>query len=177
MTAIRLSLLAIVAVSLASGQAAAKAPPPTSPLVGALQACQSIAGDQQRLACFDRASAALVSATASGDVSVIDRAQLRTARRSLFGFSMPKLPFFAGDSSADDVSDVLETTIKSARGIGYGKYRLVIAEGDAEWEMTETFATFREPRAGQKIQIKRASLGSYLLKIGGQRGVKGRRVG
>lgn len=177
MIAHRLTMLAAVVVSLASGQAVAKAPPPKSPLVGALQACQAIAEDQRRLACFDRASAALVSATASGDVSVIDRAQMRTARRSLFGFSMPKLPFFSGDRSADDVPDVIETTIKSAREIGYGKYRLVIAEGDAEWETTESIGDLREPRSGQKIQIKRGALGSYMLKIAGQRGVKGRRVG
>jgi hypothetical protein len=157
--------------------ALAKPPPPQSPLVGALAACQAIADNVQRLACFDKAAGALVTAAGQGDVSVVDRAQLRTARKALFGFTMPKLPFFSGDDSASDVSDTLETTIKSASGIGYGKFRIVVAEGDAVWETTETFATLRDPKVGQKITIKRGPLGSYMIKINNQRAVKGRRVG
>ena len=157
--------------------ALAKAPPPQSPLVGALAACQAIADNTQRLACFDKAAGALVTAAGQGDVSVVDRAQLRTARKALFGFTMPKLPFFSGDESASDVSDTLETTIKSASGIGYGKFRIVVAEGGAVWETTESFATLRDPKAGQKITIKRGPLGSYMIKINNQRAVKGRRVG
>ena len=90
---------------------------------------------------------------------------------------MPKIPFFSGDDTADVVSDTLESTIKSANGIGYGKFRMVIAEGNAVWETTEAYATMREPRAGDKIVIKRGPLGSYMLRIGSNRGVKGRRVG
>lgn len=155
----------------------AKDPPPASPLIGALETCRAEVDDARRLACFDRASAALVTATKSGEVSVVDRAQLRQARRSLFGFAMPKLPFFAGDKSADDASETLDSSIKSARGLGYGKFQLTIVDGNAVWETTESFATMREPRAGDKVQIKRGPLGSYLLKVAGQRGVKAKRVG
>ena len=35
----------------------------------------------------------------------------------------------------------------------------------------------RDPRAGDKIVIKRGPLGSYLLRIGSNRAVKGKRVG
>ena len=173
---LRYTLLA--ALLLASPSIAlAKDPPPASPLISALETCRAEADDTRRLACFDRASSALVTATRSGDVSVVDRAQLRQARRSLFGFSMPKLPFFAGDKSADEASESLESSIKSARGLGYGRFQLTIADGNAVWETTESFATMREPRAGDKVQIKRGPLGSYLLKVAGQRGVKAKRVG
>ncbi len=167
-------LAALVALPAAS---AAKDPPKASPLVGALEACRSITDGAERLACYDKASEALVTATKAGDVTVVSRAETRAARRSLFGFSMPKLPFFAGDDSAGDAPEAIETVIKQVSGIGYGKFRIVIAEGDAVWETTETFGTMREPRAGQKIRIKRGSLGSYMLNIDGQRGVKGKRVG
>ena len=71
----------------------------------------------------------------------------------------------------------LESTVTQASGIGYGKFRLTIAEGNAVWETTETYGTMRDPRPGDKISIKRGPLGSYLLRIGNNRGVKGKRVG
>lgn len=174
----KLLLLGAVAVlANLSGSAVAKDPPKQSSLVNALQACQAIADPTQRLACYDKEAGALLAATSKGDVAVVDKGEVRKARKSLFGFSVPKIPFFSGDDTADAVSDTLESTVKSARGIGYGKYRMVIAEGNAEWETTEAYATMREPRAGDKIVIKRGPLGSYLLRIGSNRGVKGKRVG
>lgn len=170
-------LLPIVIVALLAGPALAKDPPKQSPLIGALEACRAITDPTQRLACYDKEAGALVTAAQTGDVAVVDKAEARKARRSLFGFAMPNLPFFAGDKSADEVSDTLESTITRANGIGYGKFRITIAEGDAVWETTETYATMREPRSGDKIFIKRGPLGSYMLRIGSNRGVKGKRVG
>ncbi|MCL6699053.1 type VI secretion protein [Sphingomonas sp. NSE70-1] len=171
-------LLPIVVIALLAGPALAKDPPKQSPLVGALEACRAIADPTQRLACYDKEAAALVTAAQTGDVAVVDKAEVRKARKSLFGFAMPNLPFFSGDKSADEVSDTLESTVTKASGIGYGKFRMTIAEGNAVWETTETFSTMREPRSGDKIWIKRGTLGSYVLRIGtNKRGVKGKRVG
>jgi len=172
-----LPIVSLLALAVLSTSTVAKDPPKTSPLVGALQACRAMADPTQRLACYDKEAGALLDATQKGDVAVVDKSEVRQARKSLFGFSVPKIPFFSGDDTADAVSDTLETTIKSASGIGYGKYRIVIAEGDAVWETTETYSTMHDPRAGDKIVIKRGSLGSYLLRIGSNRGVKGKRVG
>jgi hypothetical protein len=172
-----LPLGAIAALAALSVPALAKDPPKQSPLVNALQACQAIADPAERLACYDKEAGALLAATSKGDVAVVDKGEVRKARKSLFGFSVPRIPFFSGDDTADAVSDTLESTIKSASGIGYGKFRMVIAEGNAVWETTETYATMREPRAGDKIVIKRGPLGSYLLRIGSNRGLKGKRVG
>jgi hypothetical protein len=170
-------LLPIVVVAFLAGPAFAKDPPKQSPLVGALEACRAIADPTQRLACYDKEAGALLTAAQTGEVAVVDRAEARRARKSLFGFAMPNLPFFSGDKSADEVSDTLESTVTKANGIGYGKYRITIAEGNAVWETTEAYATMREPRSGDKISIKRGPLGSYMLRIGKNRGVKGRRVG
>ncbi len=170
-------IVSLAALALLSTAALAKDPPKTSPLVSALEACRAITDSTQRLACYDKEAGALLDATQKGDVAVVDKAEVRKARKSLFGFAMPKIPFFSGDDTADVVSDTLESTIKSANGIGYGKFRMTIAEGDAVWETTESYSTMREPRAGDKIVIKRGPLGSYMLRIGSNRGVKGRRVG
>ena len=172
-----LPLGAIAALAALSVPADAKDPPKQSPLINALETCRAIADPAARLACYDKQAGALLAATSKGDVTFVDRSEVRKVRKSLFGFAMPKIPFFSGEETADVVSDTLESTIKSANGIGYGKFRLTIAEGNAVWETTETYGTMRDPRAGDKIVIKRGPLGSYLLRIGSNRGVKGRRVG
>ena len=168
---------AIAALAALAVPASAKDPPKQSPLVGALQSCRAISDAAERLACYDKQAGALLDATSKGDVAVVDKSEVRKVRKSLFGFAMPKLPFFSGDDTADVASESLESTIKSANGIGYGKFRMVIAEGDAVWETTESYGTMREPRTGDKIVIKRGPLGSYILRIGSNRGVKGKRVG
>jgi hypothetical protein len=173
----RLSISTAAIAAIAAGPSvAAKTPPAPSPLVNAIEACRQIADPTQRLACYDRAAPALVDAARSGEIRVVDRGQVRQVRRSLFGYSMPKLPFFSGDDSAD-TGDELQTTIKSVRDIGYGKYRIVLTEGDAVWETTEASISLSEPKPGQKITIKRGPMGSYFVRINGQRSVKGRRVG
>jgi hypothetical protein len=165
------------AALLASAASAAKAPPPMSPYINALDQCRQVADSAARLACYDRTAPSLITAARSGEVNVVDRGQLRQARRSLFGFSMPKLPFFSGDQSAGDAPNEIQTTITSARQIEYGKYRITIAEGGAIWETTEDSISLDAPRAGQKITIRQGTMGSYFLRINGQRGIKGRRVG
>lgn len=144
--------------------------------LSAIDACRAITADTARLACFDREAAALLAATASGQVSVVDRADMKAARRSLFGFSLPRLPFFSGDKSAEDEVDQIESTIRSVQPIEDGRYRMTLADGDAVWETTESPMRLAMPRRGDKIVIKKASLGSYFLRIGGQIGVKGQRV-
>lgn len=148
-----------------------------SPLVTAIDRCRQVAEPMQRLACYDNATGALVKATTSGEVSVVDRTEVRRVRRSLFGFTMPRLPFFSGDTTAGEMQNQLDSTITSVRALNNGYYRLVIADNAAVWEITDSSVSFDPPRAGQKITILRGPLGSYFLRINGQVGVRGRRVG
>lgn len=148
-----------------------------SPLVSAIDRCRQIQEPSQRLACYDTAATALVKATTSGEVSVVDRTEVRRARRSLFGFSMPRIPFFSGDTTANEIQNKLESTVTSVRPLTNGYYRITIAENGAVWETSETNVSFDPPRPGQKIEILRGPLGSYFLRINGQVGVRGRRVG
>ena len=168
---------AAVALALGGAAPASAKDEPKSPLIGALAQCRAMTDPAQRLACFDQTSGALIAATESGAVSVVDRGQLRQARRSLFGFAMPRLPFFSGDKSAEDDKGELDSTIIWWRAIGHGRYQLRIADGNAMWETLETSISQTDPRKGQKIVIKRGPLGSYILRLEGQRGVKGKRIG
>ena len=155
--------------------AADKTPPPVSPLVAKLCSCRAIQDDAQRLACFDRESASLVTAVTSGNVAVVDQGQLRAARRSLFGFQLPRLPFFSGDKSADDLPDQIESSIKAVEVMGRGRYRMTITDG-AVWENIDSPMRLAEPEPGHKIVIKKGAIGSYFLRINGQIGVKGHRI-
>lgn len=148
-----------------------------SPLVGQIEKCRAIQDDAQRLACFDRESATLVAAVKGGSVAIVDQGQIRETRRSLFGFQIPKLPFFSGDKSADEVQEQIESTVKSVEEVGRGRYRIVIADHDAVWETIDNPMRLLAPRKGDKIVIKRGVLGAYFLRIAGQVGVKGRRIG
>lgn len=152
-------------------------PVPASPLVAAIDRCRQIADPAQRLACFDSAAGALVAATSSGEVNVVDRGEIRKVRRSLFGFSMPKIPFFGGDTTANEAQAQLDSTIKSVHALNNGYYQLSIADNDAQWQTLDSSISFDPPRVGQKISIVRGTMGSYFLRINGQVGVRGKRIG
>lgn len=173
LTSVVLAVLVAVPGPAGAQQSAAPAASPQA----TLERCRQLSDGAARLSCYDEAVGALLDGTRAGTVSIVDRNQLREARRSLFGFSMPRLPFFSGDRSAEEQSDELTSAIRSVRAIGGGHYRIVLEDGGAVWETTESYTNFEPPAAGQKVVIKRGSLGSYMLRIDGQRGVKGRRVG
>lgn len=152
--------------------AAAQVPGRLAPLA----ACRAITQDAARLACFDRESAALAQAAQGGEIAVVDRDELRRTRRGLFGFSVPSLPFFAGDRSASDQPEQIESRLTSVVPIGRNRYRMRIAEGNAVWENIEGPSRLETPAVGQPIVIKKGAMGSYFLRINGQIGVKGIRV-
>ena len=106
---------------------------------------------------------------------MVSRDDVRKTRRSLFGFTLPKLPFFSGDDTdKDEQPDEIETTVKTARATRDGNFTVVMAD-DAVWRTTEPLR--KMPRTGDKVKIKKAALGSYFLSVGGLRGVRAMRVG
>ena len=90
---------------------------------------------------------------------------------------MPRLPFFSGDNSADDVSDTITSKVTSVRSAGYNRYHVRIEDGGALWETLDAYTNFNPPNPGDTVEIKRGPLGSYVLRFGRQRGVKGKRIG
>ncbi|MEO7177890.1 MAG: hypothetical protein ABIW83_03520, partial [Allosphingosinicella sp.] len=100
--------------------------------------------------------------------------EIRETRRSLFGFSVPNIPLFRGESGGDNGQ--LETVIAGASRLEGGKWQIRLEDG-AIWQTTETRLNFNDPRPSQKIVIQRGALGNYFLRIDGQLGIRGRRVG
>ena len=174
-----LSIFLVVSVLAGTSAAGAKGKPASapSPLVTAIDRCRQIADPAQRLTCYDAAASALVTAANSGAVAIVDQNEVRKVRHSLFGFALPKVPFFSGDTTQNEAQSQLDSTITSVKGLNNGYFRIVIADNNAVWETTDSYLSFDEPRPGQKITIVRGALGNYFLRINGQIGVRGRRVG
>lgn len=162
----------LLAAAPANGQKASVEQPQ---VLNDLAACQRIAADTERLACFDRKVAQLSKQVAVRDVVVIDREDIRKTRRSLFGFSIPDLPFFKKDRNGSEEEEVSEITAKvqSASGDAYGKYTVRLQDG-AVWRTTEPVK--KAPRAGGEVTLKKAALGSYMMRVGTARGVRAMRV-
>ena len=156
--------------------AVAADPPKDSALLSGIRSCQQIQDSTARLACFDKAAAALVGAAAQGDVAVVDREQVRNVRRSLFGFSLPEFPFLKSrkeDKEAEPKE--LITKLASFRSIGAGRYVFVVEDGNATWETTES-VPMGDVERGDKVVIQRGAMGSYFVQIGDQRWARARRV-
>lgn len=173
-----LVLGAVMAV-FAQGAVAQDRKPSSSPL-DPLRACRAIPADTERLACFDRVSAALVTAAEEGDLSVVDREEVRRTRRTLFGFALPDLGIFGrGDKAKEkdgaDEIEILNTTVASSRSTPEG-IELTTAEG-AVWLIPSPPRRLMTPKAGQPVEFRKGSLTSYFIRINGQGGVKGRRIG
>ncbi len=148
-------------------------------LAGALAACRAIGGNAERLACFDKAAAALLSAKDDGQVVILDREGMRRAKRRVFGFQLPRLGLF-GDGRDDEgkgepeVKEI-DSTITRVVAAGGGTYILGLADGST-WQTTEGRTNF-VPRRDEAVKIEVGILGSYNLKVAGSnRSVKAKRV-
>jgi hypothetical protein len=170
-----IGLMAFAALIPAAAAAKPKAQDARSnALIQALSACRAVADDKARLDCYDQAGARLAEAVDKKELIVLDQQEIRETRRSLFGFSVPNIPLFRGESGGDNGQ--LETVIAGASQLEGGKWQIRLEDG-AIWQTTETRLNLSDPRPGQKIVIQRGTLGNYFLRIDGQRGIRGRRVG
>ncbi|KQX21732.1 hypothetical protein ASD39_00685 [Sphingomonas sp. Root50] len=166
-----------VASSLAAAASAEKTHEPPE-LFRNLLNCRAIADSAARLACYDQSTSALEQAEAKKDLVVVDRKQIRETKKSLFGFTLPKIGLFggSGDEKADEKDEVveLESSVEAVRPIGGGNFSLRLAKDAGTWE---TMSTINDaPRSGDKVRIRKAMLGSYLGQVGINRGVRFRRV-
>ena len=147
-------------------------------LFEALVRCRTITEAAARLQCFDTAAAALEQAAERRDVVVVDRAQVRESRRRLFGLALPRLPIFGGgddgrEDAADEI-DHIESTVQSASQDGYGHWAVRLADGSL-WVQTDNNQLALRPRPGQTVVVQRAALGSYMMRVNRQPGIRVRR--
>ena len=175
--ATRGSVLLMVALSLAPAAAlAAQAPklPDRAGLVKALSDCRAITDPTERLACYDKAAAALDEAQTKGDVVVVDRQQVREVKRQAFGFKLDALSIFnnKGGATKEEAGDeAITATAKSAYRNANGKLVVTLDTG-AVWRQIDDETLSRDPHEGSQIRIRRATLGSFMMNVDGQPGIR-----
>lgn len=159
----------------------------------ALLECRDITADSGRLACFDSAAAQFGAREA---LVVIDRGQIEQAEREGFGFNLPSLAPLAGIFSRDQAAqrartddleagsgddgdsrvvrraengaiEEIELEIERVTTTGYNTQRLHMTNGQV-WTLTEGVSRSRlRARGGSVAIVRRAALGSYLVRIDG----------
>jgi len=160
---IALPLLVVAAPALAQER---------SKRLAAVVDCRKIADSTERLACYDKAVADLDSAEKSREVVVVDKEQVTEARRGLFGLSLPRIRLF--DSSNEPDIDEVETSVVAITKNGNGQVSFTVEDG-AHWVQTDD-RTVVNVRAGTKVTLKRAAMGSYFAKFQGSISVRVKRV-
>lgn len=147
-------------------------PPPAQ--VSDLLACRAITVEADRLACYDKASAAIGEAVAKRDLVVFDREGVRKTKRGLFGFGIPNLGIFGDDDDAVEVSQI-DGVIAGVSFNADGGYVFRLEDG-TRWTQTDGKAIVLEPKAGDKVVVKKGALSAYLLSVAKQPSVKVRRI-
>ncbi|MEP0393043.1 MAG: hypothetical protein ABJ205_03750 [Erythrobacter sp.] len=141
-----------------------------------LLACRAVVSIEERVRCYDQQVDAFSRAEESGELVIADKEQVEEARRGLFGFTLPRIGLFGGgdkDSSSDAQLDEIEAKVMSARRYSATKWEFRLDDGSV-WRQTDASRLY-EPSEGDRITIKRASLGSFKARLQGQGNIRVRR--
>jgi hypothetical protein len=160
-TATKLGLVVVLAAATVA-QAADK-PKSRAAVLQSVVDCRKLTDDAARLACYDAATAKLDDAEQSGDVVVVDKAQVREARRAAFGFNF-QMPAFMTQGEKPEDLEKITAVVASARQDATGKWIIKLEDG-AVWRQIDTAVLNNDPKKGSKAEIRTAVLGSYFMKI------------
>lgn len=168
---------ACIAASFSASPLAARSKPKAESFEQ-LIACQAITTDALRLACFDKQVTEMKAGADKDQLVVLDKAELQKTRRSLFGFSLPKLPFLGGsddekDEPGENITEI-DAKIASTRSLADGRWQFVL-DDESTWQTTEP-SDAGSGTSGMPIHLRKAALGSYFGKIGQRRAVRMKRV-
>jgi hypothetical protein len=165
------SLLAMAIVFTVANAAAAVGVPVEEPT-----ACTRLDDDRARLACFDalfprggrRAATSAIPSAAPG------AAPPATAPESMFGVN-DNVRRARGETLATDaMPEMIESTVARLDPLEPGRNRITLANGQV-WEQVEASTRF-QPRAGEAVTVRQASLGSYLMRASRGAAVRARRL-
>ena len=162
----------LCAAPAASAPKQQEGPPPAQ--VTAVLSCRQLADSTERLACYDRAAATLGEAVAKRDLVVFDRESVRKTKRGLFGFAIPNLGIF-GDEDDEVAVKQVDGVIAGLGRNADGGFVFRLADG-SRWTQIDGKPIALEPRNGDKVVIKKGALGSYMMSIAKQPGVKVKRI-
>lgn len=161
-------------VGAGSAQAQKRAEVGTPAQIQRLMACRTITGTEERLACFDRETAAMDAAIASKDLVFVDREKARAASRGLFGFSIPNFGgLFGGDEN--EIKQIESSVTKWGKNAD-GGWIFYLADGSV-WSQQDDWPLGLPPERGDKVTVSKGMLGSFRLRLNKQPEIKVKRIG
>lgn len=131
-----------------------------SDLVGAVTQCTTIEANAARLACFDAAAARLAAA---GEVAIVSRQDVEQNQRRLFGFNVTGLNPFSGSGRSEELQSI-SATMTSARNLGRGEWSITLNDGSV-WRKTDGVDVLFSAERQYPVTVRRAALGSYMMKV------------
>ncbi len=155
-----------------------------------LSRCLAIGDIEERVRCYDaiaRGQAQVDEAPASAAPAAIPgpaapATPVQPAPRAPVA-QEPAVPTFGLSAAQREAlrnpevrePEELAASVVAARQVGPGYWRFELSDGTV-WELTETRRSFRPPRAGDDIVIRRGSLGAFYLDVDRQPVMRVRRV-
>jgi hypothetical protein len=158
----------VLSSAITKAEAAGVAAPP--PALQAVVRCRGLADTQARLACYDQAVDALSQSQASGQVVVMDRAQIETVRRQAFGFHLPAIDILPRVKTEEGTSR-LTVILTGAHVDAEGRWVMTTDEG-AIWRQSDSSPLQDDPHAGSRMIVSKGLLGSFFCKIDGQSAIR-----
>lgn len=136
--------------------------------------CRKLTDGSARLACFDQAAAVIDQAEAKGDIVVVNREQARKVRRQAFGFTLPSISLFERGEKPEEIAS-MDSKVAAAHRNRAGRWVITLEDG-ATWVQVDSADVPFDPKPGDAVKIRKASMGSYLFSLGNQRAFKAHRV-
>jgi hypothetical protein len=154
-----------------------------TPLSG-LYTCMEIASVEARAACFDRAAAELKAAEAAGTLTVLTPKAIEEAQVSAFGARESRV---SAETSAEREAaaaaiapqpqkdpDRVTLAVREIQPATGGNLRFIMENGQV-WRQTDGVRISGVGKGPWTAEIRRAALGSFLLKLNGKTAVRVKR--
>jgi hypothetical protein len=148
-------------------------------------ACAGVTDSAQRLACYDAAVARLKQAESSGGLAVVNREQIEKAEKEAFGLATPSLSALAESARSTSAAPVASEKPKALERVTFpvksvstgpdGRYRFVMENGQ-EWRQMDAIKLPAIGKGPWQAEIRKAAVGSYMLKLDDRTAVRVKRV-
>ncbi|WP_453978191.1 hypothetical protein [Brevundimonas sp. Marseille-Q4549] len=130
-------------------------------LLEAVTRCRDLQDDNARLACFD---AAATNLAAAGELTVVSRQDVQQNQRRLFGFNVSIANPFDREGRSEELQSISGTMI-GARNLGRGEWIITLDDGST-WRKVDGGDPIFSARRQYPVTVRRAALGSYMMKVG-----------
>ena len=168
-------LLSAMALAAPAVSAAKDVKPDRAAVLKSLLDCKTKADPTERLACYDAAATRFETATAQGDVVVVDREQIRSIKRQSFGLTLPSVAIFSGGNKSEEIDNRIELVLDHPLAGEDGHLQFVFEDG-AVWRQFDGGEIYPKPRKGMKAVITKGAVGGFFLSLEGKPGFKVQRL-